>query len=160
MKQFFVTICLFALSISLSFSQTNDDLQEQMQLLIEQFQKNFEGNSFFQIDTMIMDGFSDDFMMPFDGNSFFFMDTLNMDSLEQIPFSSEGLGLNLQQLFEGLSKGMQQMDAEDWEQFGEMFKGFQFGQPFYLNPDELEKLKQEESPTDDSGKKKRKTIKI
>ena len=159
---------LFIFQINVGFSQTPDDLQnqlqEKMQQMLEQFQKNFDENSFFQIDTMVMDGFGGDFEMPLDGNSFFFIDSLNMDDFGngdfgEMPFSSEGFGMDLQKLMEEMQRGFQQMDPEDLERLGKMFEGFQFGQPYFLNPDDLENLKNQSPPPADSQRKRRNTIK-
>ncbi len=168
MKKILIILFCFSISLQNSFAQNQDDfqsqMQEMMQKMMEEFQKNFEGNSFFEIDTMRLDGFGENFMMPFDGNSFFFSDTLMMDSfgngdLPALPFSGEAFGMNLNEILKQMQERFEQMSPEELEELGKMFEGFQFGQPFFLNPKELEKLKKEHTPGSDSIRK-RKTIRI
>lgn len=112
----------------------------------------------------MMKGFENG-MMPLDGNSFFFMDTLMIEggqAMPGMPFGSDGLGLDLGKMMEEMQKGMQQMGPEDWEQLSKIFENLDFGGGQFMipSPEELEKLQEQFSPPTDSTKQRRKTIKI
>lgn len=167
MKKLIFTLFIFGIFSVTTFAQNNDEIQNQMQemmqKMIEDFQKNFGGDSFFFSDTLMMKGLEEMPGMPLDGNSFFFMDTLMIDGFGDgtMPGMPEGLGLDLNQLLREMQQGMQQMTPEDWEQMNKMFEGLDFGGGFMMPPPEdLEKFREQFTPPADSTKKKRKTIRL
>lgn len=168
MKKLGVLLFLIASLNQISIAQNDQDLENQMmeglQNMMEQLQKNLNGNSMFFMDTLMMKGFENG-MMPLDGNSFFFMDTLMIEggqAMPGMPFGSDGLGLDLGKMMEEMQKGMQQMGPEDWEQLSKIFENLDFGGGQFMipSPEELEKLQEQFSPPTDSTKQRRKTIKI